>query len=328
MNRADDTEQNLPSTPQYNISKLNIREIKLPGVVRGMEADAAIAVKNDYPVRLTIPSLGFNIQVAGCSPDEPRINVADAYTQKVEIEPKTDVQIDVNGIIRRLPETLTSTCPSTEKSPLDILVRDYMNGDDLTVYVTGSDSIASDTPEWIATFLKDIAVPVEVHGKTFDNLIREFSLEDVHFGLPNPFSTPGSPEAKPRVSAKIMALIGLPDEMNFAINVSRIRANADIYYHDQKMGDLDLSKWQKAESKHIDAHGGEKAGLAVSSIIKEAPINVTDNEVFAKVIQAVAFSGEKVTLSVKAGVDVETNTVLGQLVVRDIPAKGEVFVNR
>ena len=326
--RADNTENDLPKTPQYSISKLNFHDIQLPGSVRGVQADASLMIQNDHPVRFTIPPLAFNIKVPGCTTDEPRITVADASTKAIRIEPSTDLQVDVNGIIRRLPDTLTSTCPQVEKSPLDILVRDYMNGEDLTIYVSGSNATAQEVPDWIADFLEDIIIPIEVHGKTFDNLIRDFTLADVHFGLPNPFSDPGSPEAKPRVSAKIKALIGLPDEMNFAINVSHIRANADIFYHGQKLGDLDLSEWQKAESRRIEAHDDEKAGLAVSSIIKEAPINVTNEQVFAEVIQAVVFSGKNVTLGVKAGVDVETITVLGQLVVRDIPAEGEVFVNR
>ena len=321
-------ESDLPAIPQYDISRLNFHEVEHVGLGQVMEADVSVLIANRYPVKFTIPSLGFNVEVPGCSPEQPRINVADARTSDIFVKPKQDIPVQVHGLIRRLPDTLTSICPKLLKSPLDMLLGDYMNGDEMTVYISGSEEPTEDTPDWVANFLNDIVVPVGFHGKTFDNLIRNFSMADVHFGLPNPFSGPDSPDSKPRVSATIKALIGLPDEMNFSVNVSQVKANADIFFHDRKLGNLDLKEWQKAESKRIDKTGDQKAGLKVSSVVKDAPINITDNEVFADLVQKVVFGGKKVTLAVKAAVDVETTTVLGKLVVRDIPAEGEVFVHR
>ena len=293
-----------------------------------MQADASISVGNELPISVTIPPLAFKVMVPGCHPDQPHIHLADANTKSVDVQSKNDLTVEVYGLIQKLPDTLTSICPTLLKSPLDILLGDYMSGDDMTVYISGSENTPDDTPLWISNFLKDITIPVDFHGKTFDNLIRNFSLADVHFGLPDPFSGPNSPDSKPRVSATIKALISLPDEMNFSLNVSQVKANADIYYHDKKLGKLDLHEWQKAKSKRIEAHGDQRAGLAISSIVKDAPIDITDNSVFADIVQKVVFGGKKVVLGVKAAVDVETTTVLGRLTVRDIPAEGEVFVNR
>ena len=307
---------------------MNFRDVEKPEVGGAMEADASLIVANKFPVQFRVPPLAFNILVPGCALDLPPISIADAYTNEINVEPKEDIHVEVNGLVRKLSDELTATCPNVLKSPLDHLVGDYIHGDETRLDVRGSDIVLGDSPQWIPEFLKDIIVPINFQGKTFENLIRNFSLEDVHFSLPNPFSSPDSPDAKPRVSTIFHALVGLPDEMNFAVNVSHVRANSEIFYRGNKLGELDLSKWQKAKSSRVEPHGMEKPGLAISAVVNEAPVNVTDQAVFRKVIQAVAFGGKKVVLGVKAEVDVETVTVLGKLVLRGIPAEGKVFVNR
>ena len=308
---------------------MSFHEVTLPGEGKGMAADVSLALSNDYyPITLTIPPLNFDILVQGCSPGEPYIMLADATTGKIQVQPKQDVGVDVGGIIRELPDTLIQTCPDSAKSPMDALLGNYMNGKETTVYVRGSESPAPDTPEWITELMRSIVVPLPFPGHTFENLIRNFSLADVHLGLPSPFAEPDAPEAQPRISAVVKALVGLPEEMDFPIDVSRVRADADVYYMGDKLGELDLKRWQKANATCIEAHGNSTAGLAVESIVKDAPLHITDNEVFAGLVQALVFGGKSLVLGVKANVDVETVTALGQFVVREIPAEGKVFVKR
>ena len=293
-----------------------------------MAADVSAIITNDYPIQFDVPPLGFNILVPACEPDQPRISLADAVTKDIHIRAKEDVRVEVVGFLRDLPDSLTSACPEIQKSPLDILVGGYVSGAATTVYVRGSDSPSKDTPQWVAEFMRSIVLPVDFQGKSFDNLIRNFSLADVNFALPNPFSGPDSPDSKPRVSAVVKALVALPEEMNFDIDIPHVRASSEIYYKGKKLGNLDLSKWQKANTQRVEAHDGEDPSLAVSSVVKEAPIDITDEEVFAEVVQAMLFGGKDLQLDVQAAVDVETKTVLGEFVVRDIPAKGKVFVKR
>lgn len=315
--------------PQYNISKIKFHETQLSGDEKGMAADVSVTLANDYyPVTLAVPPLAFDILVEGCSPDEPYIMLATALTDETHVEPKQDVEVQVGAIVRRLPETLIQTCPGSAKSPMDALLGSYMNGNETTVYVRGSESPAPGTPAWIPELMRSIVVPLSFPGHTFDNLIRDFSLADVHFGLPSPFADPDSPEAQPRVSAVVKALVGLPEEMDFPIDVSRVRANADVYYKKQKLGELDLSKWQKANSTRVEAQGNATEGLAVQSIVKNAPLNITNNDAFADLVQALVFGGKSLVLGIKADVDVETVTALGKFVVREIPAEGKVFVKR
>jgi len=322
------TDNELPAIPKYNITKLNFHEVKLPDGERGMEADVSLDLTNEYPVKFAVPPLGFDILVQGCTPDQPYLQLADASTEEIHVEPKEVVKVQVGGVIKELPKTLLATCPQTQKSPLDALLGDYIRGNETTIFVRGSDAPSDGTPAWVTDLIKSVTVPVPFPGKTFESLIRNFSLADVHFGLPDPFASPDEPEASPRISAVVKALVGLPKEMNFPIDVGRVRAKANVFYHKKKLGNLDLSKWQKANSTRIEAHGDTEAGLAVESIVKNAPLEITDDDVFADVVQDLVFGGKKVVLGVKADVDVETETALGKFVVRDIPAEGKVFVKR
>jgi len=318
----------IPSLPEYKIHKLNFREVELPDLQRAMVADVAVELGNDYPLDFTIPPLGFAILVDNCRSSQPLIQLADATTPSLSVRPKENLNVSVSGFVRRLPQAFTQACPGSHESPLDVLLGGYIHGNDTTVYVRGSDSPSLDTPRWITDLMSDVTVPVPFPGHTFGHLIRNFTMADVHFGLPDPFAEPNSPDAQPRISAVIKALVALPEEMNFNISVGRVRANADVFYHGAKLGYLDLSKWQKANSTRIASADDEGPLLAVQSAIEKAPLTVTDDDVFTDVLNALLFGGKGVELGIKAEVDVEMETALGQLAVRKIPAEGKVPVKR
>lgn len=294
-----------------------------------MAADVSVTAFNPYPVQLDIPSLGFEILVPNCESDEPFISLAQATTKELHVVPKTDVVLEADGIVRDLPESLTTQCPNSNSSPLDLLLQEYMHGGSPTVFVKGSESSSSETPKWVQDLLASIVVPIEFPGRTFDNLVREFSLDDVKFALPNPMSPPDSPDGSPKVSGTIMVLAALPSEMNFGVNVTRVRAQADIFYKKQKLGVLDLHEWQKANSTKIESEDlARQPLLKIQSRVEEAPLNVTDGDVLSDVVQALLFGSKPVMLDVKAAVDVKVHTVLGKLVLKDVPAEGRVPVKR
>jgi hypothetical protein len=320
--------KDIPTMPQYKIKKLNFRETDIPSG-RGMAADVALVVKNDYPVEFTIPPLGFGILVDNCHKDEPYIMIADALTHNIHIHPQENVELNVTGNVRQLPDNFIQACPGSHESPLDSILGKYISGKDTTIYVQGSDSPSEDTPDWVSNLMKDITVPVSLPGRSFGSLIKNFTLDETHFGLPDPFADPSKPESNPRISANIKAIVALPEEMNFNISVGRVRADADVFYKGKKLGKLDLHKWQKANSTRLAPESDDDGpSLLVQSNINDAPLDITDDNVFTDVVQALLFGDKSVFLSIKALVDVETETALGAFAIRKIPAEGQVPVKR
>lgn len=315
--------------PQYNITRMNFVEVPIPGEHKqGMAADVSIAAFNQYPVSLDIPPLGFEVLLPGCRQSDDYIVVADALTKPLAVRPKSDVNAEVRGLVRELPESLTTVCPESRFSPLDMLLKQYMDGQAATVFVRGAKHPASDTPEWLIDILSSFTLAVPFPGRSFDGLIRNFSLTDVHFSLPDPFAEPGSPGASPQVSGNILVLAGLPSEMNFDINVTNVRAAANVYYEGKELGKLNLKHWQQANSTRMEETQSSEALLKIQARIKNAPLDVTDSDVMTDVIEALLFSGKEVPLDIKAAVDVKVQTVLGQLVLKDVPAEGKIPLKR
>ncbi|KAM3420762.1 hypothetical protein BST61_g4010 [Cercospora zeina] len=317
------SDDEIPSIPAYDIKKLNFREVDIP-TGKGMTADVSIKVKNDFPIDFTVPPLGFGILVDNCEKSDPYIMLADATTEQIHIQPKKDVVANATGTVRELPSVLTQDCPGTSMSPLDMFLGRYIHGETATVYVRGSDSPSLDTPGWITDLMRDITVPVPVPGRTFGHLIKNFSLTDTHFSLPDPWAEPGTPASNPRIRANVLATISLPEEMNFSIDVNKVRADADVFYKKKKLGRLDLSKWQDANSTRVDARDDEGPTLLVQSTVKDAPLEIQDEDVFTDVIQALMFGTKTVVMTIKAEVDVGVDTALGDFAVRKIPAEGSV----
>lgn len=315
----------IPALPKYNITKLNIREA-LKGH-KGMGADASIVVANDFPVEITLPAVGVDVSIDGCSSDN-QVFVGTAESAPMHVKPKKDIQVNITGHVEHLSDSLTQVCPNSAKSPLDAFIGDYMKGDEATIYINCCNFPDPDTPGWARDLLKDITVPVPFTGKEMGNLVKNFSMADMHFSLPDPFAEPGTPEASPKISAIVNVDVGLPNEMNFPLDVNQIKADADIYYKNQKLGKMDLHKWQKANSTRIEAHGKEGPSLLVQSEIKNAPIEIIDNDLFSEVVQALIFGGKSVILTMKANVSIGVDTPMGKFAIRGIPAEGAVPVKR
>ncbi|KAG4029644.1 hypothetical protein MFRU_015g01780 [Monilinia fructicola] len=313
----------IPAIPKYNITRLNFKEVPLStDGRRGMAAEVSLSLVNSYPLRLSIPPLGFDILVSNCAADEPYIQLADATTGNVLIEPYSDVSLDVAGIVRDLPNSLLQTCPNSRSSPLDLLLSDYIHGNDTTIFVRGSNAPSPETPDWITQIISSVTVPVPFPGHTFDQLIKNFSLTNTDFTLPGPFAEPGTPESNPRISGDIMVLAALPKEMNFSLDVSKVRATADVFYKGDKLGVLNLQKWQAARSKRVN-DGGD-AALKIESHIKDAPLEITDEDVFGDLVADYYLGGKSISLKIEALVEVEISTVLGDFIIKDLPAEGVV----
>ncbi|KAJ2995253.1 hypothetical protein NUW58_g1326 [Xylaria curta] len=314
---------NIPAIPKYNITRFNVKDGPFKG---SMLADVSLSAINEYPVQLDIPELAFEIMVPGCADKDPFIIVAEASTGEIHVKPLSDISADVYGVIHELPDSLTRACPDSSSSPLDMFLRQYMHGEPATLFIRGSSRPDGSTPKWIADILASVTVPIPFPGRTLDGLIRDFSLTDVHFTLPDPFADPNDPASSPKVSGNILVTASIPSEMNFGINVTNVRANSDVLYKSKKMGELNLQKWQHANSTRVEGKGSDGPSLKIESRIIEAPLNITDSDVFSDVVQALLFGNKPIELDVQALVDVKVETSLGELILKEVPAGGKIPV--
>lgn len=299
--------------------------MQLPGKRKAVAANISLLIQNEYTIKANVPPLAFDILLPNCVPGEEYILLGNATSDRISIEPKKPVTASLTGYIHQVPDTLTAICPGKTTSPLDHVLQRYMKGLDTIVYVRGG-SLPSSYPEWLEDLLRSVTVPIAVPSKGLSNLIRRFSMSHVQFYLPEPLAEPDTPEAQPRVSALVEALVDLPEEMNVSVNVSRVRTVADVYYHDKKLGYIDLQKWQAANAKRIGDGAERKPVLLVEFDIKKAPLQITDEALFTEVLKKVIFDQGSATLEVKGEVTAELDTALGQFRIRGIPANGNIVV--
>lgn len=289
---------------------------------QGIGANVTVSVENEYPVALTVPRVGFEVLVAGCTPDDPKIVVGTGSSNVIEVKPKTEVIAEAQGLISKLPQKLTQACPTSELSPLDEFIKHYLGGEDAQIFVRGKQPSDSELPEWLGELLESVTVPVDFPGTSFDNLLRNFSLTDVDFSLPSPFE----PRGKPRVSGTVVAVAGLPEGMDVDLGVNNIKSRSNLYFKGEKFGELNLKKWNKAESRRLVSNTKE-VFIEISSQIADAPIDITDSDVFSSLVSEFLFGTDDVILDARAKLDVQVDTVLGPLVIKDVPAEGKIPVN-
>lgn len=251
--------------------------------------------------------------------------VAEARTAEIQIRPEAVTPVSVVGLVRSFPDELTTTCPGRKSSPLDFLVSSYIKGNETTVFVRGADAALPETPDWIADLLRSTTVPLGFTGRALDNVVKNFTMTDTHFSLPDPFAEPNTPESQPTVSALVKVLIGLPKQMNLQVDVPQVKAVSTVYYDGEELGVLKIEEWQNANSTRTEDRDGS-AALLVQSPIENAPLEVTDDGVLAKIVQEMLFGSKPVELHVAATVDTMVSTGLGRFAVHGIPAEGNVPV--
>ena len=271
-------------------------------------------IENPYPLAFEVPPLGFQVSLPGCEPDS-RVAAVVATSSRIRIQPSTPIAVDVSGLVRSLPVGLTTVCPSTELSPMDSFLGKYLHGKKAVVFVSGDGSnVDGETPAWLVELLRSVSVPVPFPGHSFDNVIQSFGLSHVKIKLPADGNDP------PLLSATVEAIVRLPQDMNIPLNITRLRATAEVSYQHREFGTLDIKKWIPALSKRIPG----KQLLSVRGQVTDAPLNVTDFDVFQQVVQRVLFGGGGVKLGIEGMADADLRTSFGNFVVHNIPASGTI----
>lgn len=314
--------------PEYTVENLVFHDVPVgEDGQMGIGANVSITTYNDFPIGLTVPSLGFEVLVPNCDSSQPNIKVASAFSNAIDVRPKSNVTVEAQGTIRGLPKSLVKACPSSKLSPLDHFMERYLQGDNAVVFVRGKAPEAGNLPGWMSDILESVTVPLPLSGRSLDNFLRNFTLQDVDFKLPSPFADPIDPNGKPRVSGTVRILAAIPADLNIDIKVTNLRANGDLFYHGNKFGELSVDKWQKATSTIIRQSDDENL-LSVTSRITNAPIDILDGDIFSDIMQELLFGDDDIALDVESKVDVKVATVLGDLVIRRVPAASKVPVKR
>ncbi|KAK6517261.1 hypothetical protein TWF281_003921 [Arthrobotrys megalospora] len=316
--------KDIPSLPPFKLSRLNLAEVHLPEQT-ALGANVTVEVQNKYPIDFSVPRLGFSVLLRSC--DQEFIEVAVAKTSEVKIQPFKPIAVDVAGVIRSIPFALVEVCPGTGTSPLDDLLGQYVHGQTATAYVRGlpSDGQDSGLPAWLEELLSSVTVPVPVPGgDALKDILKSFSLNNVKFQLPDPDAEPDSPEASPQISATVQAIVALPEEMNAPLDVSKVIANADIFYLGRKLGEFHVPDWAPATTVQRE----ETHDLEISARVENVPLKITDTEVFSEVVQKIIFGGGSgVKLQADGTADIKVGIAnLGAFVIRGIPAKGDIVI--
>ncbi|TQS39302.1 hypothetical protein Golomagni_00175 [Golovinomyces magnicellulatus] len=317
----------LPTIPRSYIDTINFREVAIP--THGnhtLVADVSMFIENTQPVEFEVPALDLQVLVHGCDASS-LIEIASAVTSSTRFHPYSGAHLDVSGIVRELPKILVEPCPDSDSSPLDVLISDHIHGKNTTLFIRGSESPSHGMPDWISKILSEITVPIIVPGSQYDGSVKNFSLTNTEFSLPDFFAEPGTDRSYSHLSGKIIASIKIPQEINLNISVNELRAFINVLYKGMKFGEVNLDKWQKVECKIIEGQKDAGRFLKLQTLLKNAPVKITDDSVFAKIVEALLTKKGAIMIGIEALVDAQISSVLGKILVKDISAEGTVPIN-
>ncbi|KAK9454256.1 hypothetical protein V1511DRAFT_530872 [Dipodascopsis uninucleata] len=311
------------STIPFSVSEFSFSELRGRS---GIQVLVVAAAKNPYPIHISLPALEWVVEAPACDPKN-LVELAVAHTDPLLVQPNASVKLKVVSKISDLPEPFIHSCPGSgsESSAMDQYMRKYLAGDKITLYVHGRPAqVIPDFPPWVADILAAVSIPVPVPGRKSggDNdgtggILKSYGLSRVKITMPS--RGPGeNPGAWPRISALVHAVISLPPELDFNIDVNKLRGLSDMIYEGDKFGVLNIDEWIPSTSYYTP-----EGYIQVVAEIADMPLEITDQVVFKKIVQKMFFMGE-VNVDVDGTIDVQLGTPVGYFAIRNIPAKGTV----
>ncbi|ODQ52900.1 hypothetical protein SAICODRAFT_71330 [Saitoella complicata NRRL Y-17804] len=303
------TFDNLPTFSNPDISNILLSDPA--DDTNGIEVSADAHMRNPSPVGLTVPSLDWQILLPRCSPEE-LVELSKTTTPSIPIVPEKDVELHLSAHVPRLDPALTAVCDGRNTSSMDDFLLTYLAGNATTVYIRGVPS--SNTPAWMSRVLESLTLPVPFPGHKAENMIKNFQMSNVKLSIA---------AGIPLVSAVIEVTVGLPSEMQLGVNVTKVRASmVDLYDGPDKFGRLEMKDFAPAISRRDD-----EGDVVVKTDISNVPFEVTDGVVFRGIMRSVIFGGKDVVIGMQGSVDAGIESGMGDFVVRNLPAVGEIGMN-
>ncbi|KAK9449130.1 uncharacterized protein V1518DRAFT_417239 [Limtongia smithiae] len=297
--------------------------------VSGIHVLVVASTRNPYPINIDLPGLDWLIEAPACVERE-HVQLATAHSDPMVVLPHEKIDIRVNSQVGSLPAKLMEPCANSDSgaSAMDRYFRQYLSGESIRIFVRGktSDSVPTNLPSWFLDLLQAVSIPIAVPGRNLENgggtdsMVKRYGLSRVKITLPPRSSLPGGggETAYPHISAIVNAVIELPKELDFTIGVDKLRGISDMYYLGDKFGVLAIQEWTTAQSWYTS-----EGYIEVVAEITDLPIEITDQDVFKKIVQKMFFAGE-VNVDMDGTIDVGVDTPVGGFSIRNIPAQGTV----
>jgi hypothetical protein len=303
--------------PEYSVSAIQV--VDDPGV--GTSVMATADVVNPYPVAVDVPRLGWTVFVAGCSPNDT-IRLTNAETGPISVRAGHNITVNVTSTVSSIAEELSRPC-GDGPSPLEILFQSVLDPTQNTTVLISGNHESTTLPSWIPDILSSIKLPIPIPNldTNTSDLISAIHVSEMKITLPPPWAPPGTPHSQPKVSGVIEAIIRPPKEAaNVSINVTAVRADILLFDEGKKFGRVVVPVWSPAKTI-------QKSKIHVIARVAEVPIEVLDPIVFQRVMGKVLQGRGTVEIGVDGTVDAKVSVLVGDFVVRGIPAQGTVEVN-
>lgn len=310
--------------PQFNIFDISLNQADDN---QSIEVSARASAFYEYPIRLDVPGTKWEVGIDGCriSNTHDSVPIAQAITTGISLVPKSVVEAGVTSVMTRFSTRLLEPCTLDGKSPLDHFVDHYLRGATNCIHIKGSETQSEVVFSWLADLLTGIALELPFVGKAeTDELLRKIQFKNVRLDVPSLFRNPITDS---RFNADVRVTAQPPDAINISrgmfLEASRVRGVAVLVYEQEEFAQTAIEDWIPCDTSAGDPDDDEeRGGYNIDFSVESAPLNVTDQNVFGKVVRQMLFK-EEAPVHVNSTVDVEVNCAIGRFTLSGIVIEGD-----
>lgn len=293
--------------PAFNLTDVSVQDAPKAGLV----GSARMTFDFQSPIDAAVPSVAMQVSIEGC--DGVLLPLITARNLPIQLDSSVPtVEVIGSGQCQVIPAAAFEKCGAHAgaQSPIDTVVQGYLAGNKTRVFVGGAAAVGKSS--WIQDILKDISIPIDIPGGQVDQLARDIELSDVKLNLPSFFGGGG----KPKISGKIQGIIDIPRQVEVSLEVDGVHVLADLLYKRRRFATIETPGWAPAISKFPS-----KEELLVQVILQDAPVTITNQDVFSDVVSALL--GGSILVDVVGNGDVKVNTSLGALEAHSLPIEAK-----
>lgn len=315
----------VPSAPtNYSVTHFHVFKRERPDRI---EANMSLLLKNHHISRVPIPPLAFVIYVPNCVTAMNPITIGRVEISAFQIEPQESLVIGTKLTITHISDELSTFCPESGKSPLDQFMESIFAGNETTIYAYPD---VAYLPSWISEITQEMGpIPIPFlppgHDRLGPNPIRKFKIDHLSFDFPASTLIYQSSEAQPRLSCSISVIVDLPTGIDLPLDIPQIQPTAYLFYEGQELGYLQSNEWQDTTLEWKTRF----LSFELRSDIHKAPLVITSEEVFGRVMRKYIFRDQPIILGVRAYVDAQVALSRSlEITLNRIPANTQVVLHR